>query len=276
MGALSDWAAMLADWDIPKEILARAPESPWGFPKEMLGRKGLLAADHEPAPSARRALEALPEAGSVLDIGCGGGAASLPLAERASTLIGVDPSEELLDEFVANAAEIEVAAEGVIGTWPDVASSVSPADVVVCNNVLYNVRDLAPFANEMTRHAWHRVVVEITGEHPLAWMSDLWMRFHGIERPTRPTVEDCVEALKEIGISPNREDDIRADYRGGFEEQADAIALIRRRLCLEAEQDGDVAEALGERIRESHGLWSAGPVEWRVTTLWWDGQIVGG
>ena len=50
----------------------------------------------------------------------------------------------------------------------------------------------------------------------------------------------------------------------------DAIAFIRRRLCLPADRDGELAEALGGRLVERDGLWSAGPLEHRIVTMWWD------
>ena len=60
--------------------------------------------------------------------------------------------------------------------------------------------------------------------------------------------------------------------RGGFEQREDAVALIRRRLCLGPENDPEIAEALGDRLAEREGLWSAGPPEQILVTLWWDGS----
>ena len=57
---------------------------------------------------------------------------------------------------------------------------------------------------------------------------------------------------------------------GGFERRDDAIALVRRRLCLKADRDGEIAESLGDRLKQRNGLWSAGPAEQRLVTLWWD------
>ncbi|HKC74769.1 MAG TPA: class I SAM-dependent methyltransferase, partial [Chloroflexota bacterium] len=98
MKAAERWKQALAAWAIPPAILAAAPESPWGFPTELFERRA-DAVPAEPTPSTQRALEALPEGGSVLDVGCGAGAASLPLAARAGHLIGVDPSAEMLRAF---------------------------------------------------------------------------------------------------------------------------------------------------------------------------------
>src|SRR2546430_2930411 len=77
------WREDLAAWAIPQHILDAAPESPWHFPVELFARRA-DAAQSRMTASTLRALEALPMDGSVLDVGCGAGAASLPLAAKAS------------------------------------------------------------------------------------------------------------------------------------------------------------------------------------------------
>jgi hypothetical protein len=48
------------------------------------------------------------------------------------------------------------------------------------------------------------------------------------------------------------------------------VAAIRRRLCLDASRDPEVATALGDRLVFEAGLWSTrAPIE-PVVTLWWD------
>jgi hypothetical protein len=163
-----------------------------------------------------------------------------------------------------------VRAEVVEGGWPVVADQVPETDIVVCHHVLYNVPDLAPFVHALDAHARRRVVIEITASHPLTWMSGLWRRFHGLERPDRPTATDALEGLGELGIDARREDELRTPLSGGFEHRKDAIALARRRLCLPAERDAEIAEALGDLLLEQEGLWSAGPAEQSIATLWWD------
>ncbi|HZD16906.1 MAG TPA: methyltransferase domain-containing protein, partial [Actinomycetota bacterium] len=204
MSALREWGEALLGWGIPDEILALAPESPWTLPAELMRRRVEIAADLSPSASTRRASDVLPEGGSVLDVGVGGGAASLLLAPRAARIVGVDSSEELLRVFGSAAEATGVRAVTVLGRWPDVADAVDAEDVVVCSHVLYNVQDLEPFIRALDRHARHRVVIEITGRHPLAWMSDLWRRFHGLERPARPTADDAVAALRELALDVRR------------------------------------------------------------------------
>jgi SAM-dependent methyltransferase len=269
--ALERWRDALRAWAIPDAIMRAAPESPYGFPTELFRRRAERSASETPTATTLRAREALRDGGSVLDVGVGGGSTSLPLADRASVIVGVDQSASMLRAFVETAAVAGVRAEIVEGGWPDAAARTPACDVVVCGHVFYNVHDLGPFAHELTGHARHRVVVELTGEHPLAWMNDLWVAFHGLQRPTSPTAEDARDALRDVGIDPAWDErDVQA-RASGFDRREDAVALIRRRLCLPADEDDAVAEALGPRLTSVDGLWSAGPGTTRIVTMWWDG-----
>ncbi|HZD68882.1 MAG TPA: methyltransferase domain-containing protein [Actinomycetes bacterium] len=268
--ALRHWRAELEAWAIPEEILARAPEPPWGFPVGMFRAKAEQARAGRPTPSTREALRLLPLGGTVLDIGSGAGAASLPLAGRAGRLVAVDQLEEMLEAFRAAAARARVAAGTVQGRWPDVAAEVAPADVVVCNDVLYNVAGLAPFALALTSHARARVVVQITARHPLASLAPLWRHFHGLERPRGPSADDAVAALRALGLEVDRED-WSARQGGSFERFEDFVAFTRRRLCLPEERDLEIAEALQPlSVRDENGYRMA-PLERQLVTLSWPG-----
>src|SRR5947209_12604145 len=122
-------------------------------------------------PSRRRALEALPEGGSVLDVGVGGGASSLGLVPRAGLIVGVDPMEGMLASFEASAAAAGVPVRAVLGKWPDVADQVEPADVAVCHHAMYRVAEIEDFVTALTTHARRRVVVELSAHSPLAGLN---------------------------------------------------------------------------------------------------------
>lgn len=268
MNALERWESELPRWGIPDELVSAAPESPWGFPVELFRTAGR---DHlEVGPSTVRAREALPPGGEVLDVGVGGGAASLPLADLASVITGVDASEGMLEEFRQAARDGGAETREVLGDWPAVAPSAPTADVVVCHHVVYNVAALGPFALALDEHARARVVIEMTERHPWSWMNDLWMRFHELERPDGPTASDAEAAMGELGFAVRSERLTRPSRGSGFERRQDAVALIRRRLCLWPDRDAEVEEALGDRLAERDGLWSAGPAEQDYVTLWWD------
>ncbi len=268
MTAIGRWRERLERWAIPPEIVAAAPESPYGFPTELFRTRGERTNEMaDPTPTTLRALEGLPEGGRVLDVGCGGGASSLPLAGRAGLLVGVDAQEDMLAGFLTNARAAGVEAEAVHGRWPDVADRVGQVDVAVVGHVLYNVADLEPFARGLATVARRRVVFELTERHPLHWMNDLWLRFHDVERPDGPTVTDALEALAELGGDARMELWSPPPRGGGFERRADAVALIRRRLCLDPSRDDELVDALGTRLVERDGLWSAGPAGPGLATI---------
>jgi SAM-dependent methyltransferase len=271
VGALARWREQLDGWAIPAEILAAAPESPWQFPVGLFRSRARRAGSRPATPSNREAARFLPLGGVVLDVGAGGGAASLPLAGVAGRLVGVDESADMVAAFLAAAEAAGVPAEGVEGRWPEVAGRVAAADVVVCHHVLYNVADLAPFADALTGHARRRVVVELTERHPLAGLGPLWWRFHRLERPAGPGADDAVAALGALGLQVARQDWESRD-RFGFDDFDELVAFTRRRLCLPADRDPEVAAALLEEgTRRVDGVWVSGQPR-RVTTLSWPGS----
>ncbi|MGZ8631447.1 MAG: class I SAM-dependent methyltransferase [Actinomycetota bacterium] len=271
-----EWAAALGAWAIPAEILEAAPEPPYGFPAELFVRRGERAIDDslrsEPTPTTVRALEALGDGGSVLDVGVGGGATCLPLAERCTGLVAVDGQAHMLEATAGLAQGLGVPVTALQGRWPDVAPRTPQADVAVCGHVAYNAPDLGEFLQELSTHARRRVVLELTDRHPLSWMNDLWLRFHDVIRPDRPCTEDAEAISRALGFDVRREGRVDTeDMAGsGFERREDAVALVRRRLCLTADRDDEIADTLGLRLGKHRGLWSAGPPQQSVVTLWWD------
>lgn len=271
-GALERWREQLDGWAIPSEILAAAPESPWGYPVGLFRSRARRAGSRPATPSNLEAARFMPEGGSVLDVGAGAGAASLPLAGLASQLVAVDESPAMVASFLDAADAAGVPAEAVEGRWPEVAGRVGPADVVVCHHVLYNVADLAPFASALTGHARRRVVAELTDRHPLAGLRPLWRRFHDLDRPTGPGAGDAVAALAAVGLAVDRQDWEQPD-RFGFDDFDELVAFTRRRLCLPAARDPEVAEALLEQgTHQVDGIWVSGQPR-RVTTLSWPGDL---
>ena len=264
------WRRELEAWAIPEEILAAAPESPWTFPTELFATRADAAVEH-PTPSAERASEALETGGSVLDVGSGAGAASLPMAARAGHITAVDTSPAMLDAFRERAVRAGVAHDAIVGAWPDVAGSTGAADVVVCNHVLYNVANLDAFVAALTAHARARVVVELSPTHPASDLNPLWLRFHGLSRPTEPTADDAVAVIREtLGVEPDRDDWV-APPRGTLRRE-EMVAWTRRRLCLPPDRDPEIAAAIAERLVEHDGRVSFGPRP--VVTLWWPGAAV--
>ncbi len=260
MSALERWSGWLAEWAIPERIMINAPVDPWTPPRDLFARRAERAVGQIESPSARAAAEALRPAGSVLDVGAGGGAASLPFVGLATSLTAVDEREEMLEglaDRAINAGGVEP--DLVVGRWPDVGTAIGVHDVVVSNHVLYNVPDIGPFLHQLTTHARRRVVIEITARHPTDDLSPLWRRFHGLERPTHPTADDVIAVLNSIGIDPTT-----TRWTGEVTDLPleDHVTLARRRLCLPSSMDHEVASALRDLGHQRRDL----------VTLSWAGQ----
>lgn len=271
LSAAQAWSQALASWAIPQSILDAAPEPPWGYSMTMFARRA-DAAMAVLTPSNLCALEALPEAGSVLDVGCGAGAASLPLAARgASHLTGVDASAEMLAAFSDRVAASGAGVTAIEGAWPDVAAQTPLSDVVVCHHVAYNVPDLAAFARALTAHARRRVVMELTALHPMSRLNGLWRRFYGLDRPSRPTGDDALAVLRELGLAPEHEEWMVPEH-GSFMQLDEMVAATRRMLCLPSARDAELAAAMAaEGLIVTHPDGSVGFPARSVVTVWWAG-----
>ncbi|HEY0399142.1 MAG TPA: methyltransferase, partial [Acidimicrobiia bacterium] len=236
------WREDLDSWAIPPDILAAAPDTPWACPPGLFARaaeEALAERRSAPSPSLQRALEALSDGGSVLDVGAGGGAASLPLCPPAASVTAVDQSPGMLTAFAERAGQLKIDHAEVEGLWPAVAGAVGPADVVVCHHVLYNVADIVPFVLALTDHARQRVVVEITAEHPQSSLNALWQHFHGNVRPVRPTAADAAAVLGDLGLDVGIEE-FEAAPRWHDHDRAELVTFTRRRLCLPPERDAEI------------------------------------
>jgi SAM-dependent methyltransferase len=274
---LGAWSVALGEWAIPDDLLATAQDDPWAVGGAVYRERAHAAAaatrepqavDDRSRAVALEALAALPGGrGTVLDVGAGAGAAGLALASRLTRLTGIDRSAPLLDALLAEARGAGVEAQAIPGRWPEVAEAIPVHDVVTCHHVLYDVPDLAPFVTALAAHARRRVVVELSLRHPLAWTNPLWLHFHAIVRPERPTVDDALAALRELGIAPS----ITRWERESEPASVEAAATrARRNLCLPPSREAEVAEVITRLV--ASGELTGGPALGgrTVATIWWD------
>jgi SAM-dependent methyltransferase len=253
------WAAALAEWAIPDEILRQAPESPWGFPPELFRASSRVLAAGADDHSRRRALEALGAGGTVLDVGCGGGAAGLALVPQARRVVGVDPSAAMLANFVGAADRLGVEHAEVEGSWPDAAGRVDRADVVVCHHVVFNVAAIDTFVAALAARARRRVVVELTDRHPSSALRPLWKQFWDLPRPDEPSADLLAEVVGQAGFRSRLERRDRPVKKVSTD--PGYVAFVRRRLCLDASRDEEIAAALAALD---------GTPSVSTVTVWWD------
>jgi len=81
----------------------------------------------------------------MLDIGCGGGILSEPLARLGAGMVGVDPAEENIDAARAHAEEQELTIDYRAGTAEELAAAGERFDVVLAMEVVEHVADIAAF-----------------------------------------------------------------------------------------------------------------------------------
>lgn len=271
---LDDWRDQLAAWAIPEHITAAAAQSPWVLPRQVFARRADRVAAAPEGPSYRRAWAALDPPGSVLDVGSGVGAACLPLLARTTALTAVDGDAGMLDMLASRASALTGKVALVQGTWPEVARDAAPADLVTCYNVVYNVPDILPFLAALTASARRLVVVELTAEHPLVGMNELWMRFHGLRRPDGPRADLLLDILAAMGIAAGHE---RWQRQSGadYESFADLVEVTRQRLCLPPGRTDDVATALTELGTDPGRPADLATARRDVVTVWWPGSAAG-
>ena len=269
-GLLGRWSDDLAAWAIPEHIIAAVTESPWVLPGQVFARRADKLIAEPGGVSFDLAWAALDPPGSVLDVGSGAGAACLPLLPRTIALTAVDSAERMLELLAERTDARGIQACLVHGQWPLIAPRVAVADVVTCHHVLYNVPDLAPFLAALTGHARRLVVVEIANSHPLTSLNQMWLRFHGLRRPERPTGDDVLAILRAMGLQIGHKRWLRPsgpDY-ASFAELTD---VTRRRLCLPPERAEEVAEALTEAGVDPAHPQDLGSSGRDVLTIWWKG-----
>ena len=263
MTAADRWRDGLAQWAIPEHILATAPADPHAFSVRRFSQLADEAVHQPPTVTHRRAAARLPHGGSVLDVGCGGGAGSLPLADRAGLLIGADQSADMLRAYAEAAVRTGVPARTVQGGWPEAAAGAPVADVVVCLHVIYNVAALIPFAEALAAHARHRVVLEFPTSHPLDWLRPYWRAVHDVERPHVPTADDALEVFTDLGYAARHVRWERPNSLHGAGPD-DKVAFVCQRLAVGDDRRDEIAALVSE-----FGV----PTARTVVTAWWDVDV---
>lgn len=250
--AQARWRSQLMSWAIPDHIKAQTSVDPWRLDPTLF-RPTESSDKVNVSLAAERALDLLGDEKSVLDVGCGGGAAAFALAPPAKRLHGVDQSHDMLAVFSDVAAERSLAHETTTGSWLEVAPRFNDNsfDVVVCHHVAYNVADIGPFVAELWRVARNGVVLELTMAHPQTSNNPLWEQFWDLTRPVGPTALDAAAAITEYLNSndPQHRPSVTLEVgQAGVVRQDPPwearVEGARRMLCLPPDRSVEVSTAL--------------------------------
>jgi 2-polyprenyl-6-hydroxyphenyl methylase/3-demethylubiquinone-9 3-methyltransferase len=143
---LARFAALAEEWWNP-----RGPYAPLHrlTPVRIAYIRSQIERRHSRDPRSLRPFEGL----SVLDVGCGGGLLSEPLARLGATVIGIEPAEESLAVARAHAAACGLDIAYRTATAGALADAGERFDVVIASEVIEHVPDPARFVATLGRLA---------------------------------------------------------------------------------------------------------------------------
>lgn len=158
-------------------------------------------------PFLRRLMRVVGPESHVVDVGCGPGRFSLPLARRARKVTAVDLSPVMLSLVREAAREQGLANVATVAArWEE--ASVAAADVLVCSYVLPLVADAEGFLTRMEAAREPQQGLAFVYMNALsgdALTDPLWRRFHGRPRRVAPTHLDALEVLRDLGLEAHAE-----------------------------------------------------------------------
>ena len=265
------WRAHLESWALPDRLLEAAPESPYGWPAHLFERmRAIAAAEGRDSPTVALVDDILGEGGSVLDVGAGAGRLSVPLALLGHRVTAVERDEGMAAALGAAADREQVDVTRIVGSWPQVAGNAHTHDVALSAHVVYDVGAIGPFIEAMHETARRAVVIEMTPRHPWSGLSSYYRALHGLDRPSRPTVDDFVAVVEEvIGVTPERRWWIEPPGLR-FEDLQELLSFYRRRLLVPPERSLEAAALLEPDVDELDGGWLIlGDPEREVAVVWW-------
>jgi len=161
---------------------------------------------------------------TVVDVGCGSGNAALLAAERGATVIGVDPSQRLLEVASAAAEERDLDAEFVLGEAASMPISGGEVDVVVSVFGVIFAEDPAAAAAEIAR------VSKPTARVVFA----AWVPGGPISDAVRLTRDTMAEILGQPSASPPFAWHERESLAGLFEPHGFSVSLTEHPIPFHA------------------------------------------
>jgi len=121
---------------------------------------------------------------TVVDVGCGAGRLTVPLAGICESVIGLDPSPSMLKDLALQVRDRSISNvridESTWESWPE-----EPADIVLISHLLYSVHPIEEFLQKAHRVADRRIVVMLSTFQPVAYVHPLWEAVYG---------EPCIDA----------------------------------------------------------------------------------
>ena len=156
----------------------------------------------EPEPQLAAVIGLLESGDEIIEVGGGAGRIGLPLALRARSLINVEPSAGMREQFDICIAEHGIEnARALASLWPP--AEPLQADLVVSADVTYFVAEIEPFLLALDRAARRRVALLTWTVPPPNVNAALFRLAFGVEEAPAPSFRELLPILWENGITPD-------------------------------------------------------------------------
>lgn len=200
---IAKFAAMADAWWDPKGDFAplhRMNPTRLAFLRETI-------ATHFNRPAGRRPFEGL----TLIDVGCGGGLATEPMARLGATVIGLDGAAESVNAAAAHAVQGGLSIDYRQGTAEDLAASGAQFDVVLALEIVEHVADMHAFCeavgalvkpggiailSTINRTVKARALAITAAERVLKWVPDGTHEFDKLVKP-----DELAAALLPLEVS---------------------------------------------------------------------------
>ncbi len=142
---------------------------------------------------------------TLLDIGAGTGALTIPLAKKVKKVLSIEPSAGMLD-YLKNAALKENLAniEFINNTWEDAKIS-EQYDMVICSHALYFMPDIKKSLQRMIDVTGKYLFLMIVAHNNNDRYGDIWKIVKGTSYKPGPDYIYIYNLLRELGWHPNVE-----------------------------------------------------------------------
>ncbi len=190
---------------------------------------------------------------TVLDVGAGTGRYVPYLAKSVARVLAVEPSEAMRSQLQKHVQEERLENVEVLGEmWPP--AHIPEADIVLSVNVVYAVRNIAPFLEGMNAAAKRTCYLCLGINHPTSVLVPLWRQFHGNERYPLPAALEALNVLYQLGY-PAQMRLVPNPTHLWYSDWDEALEDVRERLRFipNPERDRAIREALDHYFMEKEG-----------------------
>ena len=208
---------------------------------------------------------------TVIDIGAGTGALTIPIAKIAKSVTAVEPSAKMIDYLERNAKAEELSNIICVKKfWDDVApfEELEAHDVLISSHSLL-MKDMKAALEKMDLLAKKRVYLITSANRNGGYYNELWKRLYEEEYKSSPGYVCLYNILYDMGIYANVEIS-EVEYKQPFSSCEEAVNLWTQNLRASSSEAKEVVrEFISENIVVEDG-YALLKDRTKWATIWWE------